>query len=56
MQFPAFCDVPNHETGQINLDLYVKSVLLTGLMIWFAGSVADFTQWQQNIEIELIVS
>ena len=36
---------PNHETGQINLDLSMKSVLLMGYLIWFAGSVADFTQW-----------
>ena len=36
---------PNQETGQINLDLSVKSVLLTGYLIWFAGSIADFTQW-----------
>ena len=29
---------PNQITGQINLDLTVKSVLLTGYLIWFAGS------------------
>ena len=31
---------PNHITGQIDLDLSVKSVLLTAYLIWFAGSVA----------------
>ena len=36
---------PNQIISQINLDLCVKSVLLTGFMVWFAGSVADFRQW-----------